>query len=394
MGGSTSKVAPAAPSYLQQAQEQLRPLATVSESEAARIQAAALEAKAAAEAAAAAAQAQAAKTISYVRYGGYTLLFAIIVVGAVFLVDYISLKFYGKAVVGILKLVSVTEAFVVEGLETGSGTTSTTTQQPGASSPPSSASKKTKTTIALNLPSFIVGSETSGDLLPSLHDATKQAIVAGSTMPLSSDKQGSYGMQWWMFINDWNYGYGKEKTVLTRVDPSNANIMNPKITLHPTDNTLKVSVSVFPESEGGSQTTEPAPATGASEATDDVFLCEVRNLPLQTWFSVSVSVFGRNLDVYIDGKLVKSCLITGIPKPALGDVALTPNGGFSGYMCNFNYFARMLTPADASNFFSAGTACKDKVPSNGSGGGIAGTGYSVKIGTYDTAGKVVREYTF
>ena len=45
----------------------------------------------------------------------------------------------------------------------------------------------------------------------------------------------------------------------------------------------------------------PAPA-GHSDFTDDVFTCEVPNIPLQTWFSVSATVFGRNLDVYIDRK--------------------------------------------------------------------------------------------
>jgi hypothetical protein len=33
-------------------------------------------------------------------------------------------------------------------------------------------------------------------------------------------------MQWWMFINDWNYGYGKDKVILKRSDPTNSQIMN------------------------------------------------------------------------------------------------------------------------------------------------------------------------
>jgi hypothetical protein len=377
MGGSTSKAAPAsAPSFLQQAQEQLKPVATVSEIEAARIQAKALEAKALAEQAASAAQAQAAKSMLYLKSFGGLFLLLVILVPVLYLVDYIAIKYYNRSVIGLLKVITVTK----EGFETNpEGQTGNV--------------KKTEQRIVPVVP-FFSTTETSGDLLPSLHDATTQSIVGGATMPLSSDKQGGYGMQWWMFINDWNYGYGKEKTVLSRVDPTNANILNPKVSLHPTDNTLKVSVSVFPETEGGSSTTEPAPAAGATAATDDVFICEVRNLPLQTWFAVSLSVFGRNLDIYIDGKLVKSCLLSGIPKPALGDVALSPDGGFSGYMCNFNYFARMLTPQDTSSFFSAGTACRDKVPQNGSGGGTAGTGYAIKFGVYDTAGKVVNEYKF
>ena len=230
----------------------------------------------------------------------------------------------------------------------------------------------------------------SGDLAPSFHDASSSAIIQGKQAPLSSENEGGYGMQWWMFVKDWNYGYGKQKSVVKRPDPTNTGVTNPHISLHPTDNTLQISVSVFPATEGGSSKATPAPA-GHSSSTDDVFVCEVPNIPMQTWFSVSVTVFGRNLDVYIDGKLVKSCFLSGVPKPAVGDIQLTPEGGFSGRICNFYHYPRMLTPSDAMTFYSAGTSCRSKTES-----GITGkaTGYSVKFGVYDSLGKEVTEYAF
>ena len=232
--------------------------------------------------------------------------------------------------------------------------------------------------------------DSSGDLAPSYHDASSSVIVKGSEAPLSAESEGGYGMQWWMYVKDWNYGYGKKKSVVKRPDPTNSAVTNPHISLHPTDNTLQISVSVFPATEGGASKASPAPA-GHSGSTDDVFVCEVPNIPLQTWFSVSVTVFGRNLDVYIDGKLVKSCFLTGVPKPAVGDIQLTPEGGFSGRICNFYHYPRMLTPSDAMTFWSSGTSCRSKTES-----GITGkaTGYSVKFGVYDTLGKEVQEYTF
>lgn len=235
-----------------------------------------------------------------------------------------------------------------------------------------------------------VSGGSSGDLAPSFHDATTSAIVSGTEAPLSAEREGGYGMQWWMYVKDWNYGYGKDKAILVRPDPTNAAIMNPNITLHPTDNSMKISVSIFPNTEGGAASSQPA-AAGHSGSSDDVFICEVPNIPLQTWFSVGVTVFGRNLDVYIDGKLVKSCFLGGVPKPAAGDIQLTPGGGFSGRICNFYHYPRMLTPQDALTFWEAGTSCKNKTPSGGSGGA---TGYSVKFGVYDALGKEVTEYAF
>ena len=235
--------------------------------------------------------------------------------------------------------------------------------------------------------SSVFGSS-SGDLAPSFHDATTSATVQGNRAPLSAERDGGYGMQWWMYVKDWNYGYGKPKSVVKRPDSTNSAVLNPHISLHPTDNSLQISVSVYPATEGGSGKATPAPA-GHSGSADDVFVCEVPNIPLQTWFSVSVTVFGRNMDIYIDGKLVKSCFLSGVPKPAVGDIQLTPDGGFSGRMCNFYHYPKMLTPADALSFWSAGTSCKNQTTSGGS-----ATGYSVKFGVYDALGKEVQEYAF
>jgi hypothetical protein len=276
------------------------------------------------------------------------------------------------------------------------GSPQSTSSSTGANFPtlPTTAPAQQRATAPVKAPLFggiwnMFGTS-SGNLLSSLHDATTTTTVPAASAPLSSENQGNYGSQWWMFVKDWNYGYGKDKSVVFRPDASNGSVANPNVTLHPTDNTLRVSVSIFPSSEGGSGKSEPAPA-GHSGSSDDVFVCDVPNIPLQAWFSVSMTVFERNLDVYIDGKLVKSCFLPGVPKPAVGDIQLAKDGGFSGYMCDFNHYPRMLTPDDAIAFYTAGTPCSSQTtPSSAA----AATGYSVKFGVYDTVGKEVQEYTF
>ena len=260
---------------------------------------------------------------------------------------------------------------------------------PPSGTPSAVSSKKpVKSPLLGNI--FSMFGSGSGNMISSLHDATTTTTISAASAPLSSENQGNYGSQWWMFVKDWNYGYGKDKSVVYRSDAVSSSVANPNVSLHPTDNTLKVSVSIFPSSEGGSGKSEPAPA-GHSGSSDDVFVCEVPNIPLQAWFSVSITVFERNLDVYIDGKLVKSCFLPGVPKPAVGDIQISKDGGFSGYMCNFNHYPRMLTPDDAIAFFTAGTPCSSQT---GPSATAAATGYSVKFGVYDTVGKEVQEYTF
>jgi hypothetical protein len=217
------------------------------------------------------------------------------------------------------------------------------------------------------------------NLLATAKDAKEVSTVS---VPDNGDG-GAYGYQFWMYVSDWNYKFGKDKHVMSRDDPSNSAIMNPMISLHPTDNTMKVSVSIFPTT-GDSSKTEPAPA-GHSGSTDDVFVCEIPNIPLQTWLAVSVTVSTRNLDVYLNGKLVKSCFLTGVPKPVAGSVTLNKDGGFSGFMCAFYHYAKLLVPTDAQSFYGAGVPCS--VPGTSS-------NYKVTFGVHDTKGEVVSKYMF
>lgn len=221
-------------------------------------------------------------------------------------------------------------------------------------------------------------------------DGTGTTVVPAMNAPLSAGNQGAYGMQWWMYIKDWNYGYGKEKPIIVRPDATNSAVMNPRIVLHPTDNSLRISVSIFPSDENGA-VAEPA-AAGHPGSTDDVFICEVPNIPLQSWFSVSLTVFERNLDVYLNGMLVKSCFMSGVPKPAVGDIQVTPEGGFSGMVCGLTTSNKMLNPSDALAFYSSDNSCH--TISDKPAAAVNTTGYSVKFGVYDTVGRQVREYTF
>jgi hypothetical protein len=246
------------------------------------------------------------------------------------------------------------------------------------------------TTVSSSRPMFwnwFYGSS-SGNLVSQMFDTTSSASVPSGAVSTSTDGQGAYGIQWWMFVKDWNYGYGKEKTVISRSDATNSAISNPRVTLAPTENNLRVSVSIFPNEEGGGSKTEPAPANNPG-SSDDVFVCEVPNIPLQSWMSVSVTVFDRNLDVYINGNLVKSCFLPGVPKPAAGNIDISKDGGFSGHMCDLNHYSKMLTPSDAQAFYSAGTSCMSQTNSSARSGG-----YSVNFGVFDTKGKQVKEYTF
>lgn len=241
------------------------------------------------------------------------------------------------------------------------------------------------------LPAAFGTSMSSGDVTPSPVDGKTKTVIAAADIPLNAG--GDYGIQYWMFIADWDYKFGQEKSVLHRASPLNAAIQNPSISLHPTDNSLNVRVNVF-SNEGSA-----AAAVPGADTTGDSFTCTVENVPLQTWFSVSTTIFQRNLDIYINGRLVKSCVLPGVPKPASGDMVIGDNGGFSGSVCNVHSYGNMLSPDDAKTFFQAGTNCAppspvSTAPVDKDSFLMKLFGYAFRFTTLNKEGKEVRSVTF
>lgn len=83
--------------------------------------------------------------------------------------------------------------------------------------------------------------------------------------------------------------------------------------------------------------------------------CEVRNFPLQKWVNLIISVYGRTLDIYIDGKLVRTCVLPGVVKLNSGsDMYITPDNGFHGFTSNIIYRPYESNPQEAYNIYYKG----------------------------------------
>jgi hypothetical protein len=222
----------------------------------------------------------------------------------------------------------------------------------------------------------------SDDLLSSSADGKKRTNVAAGNFPTGDGSD--YGIQFWMYISDWGHQFGFEKNILFR---GRSTLKNPSISLHPTDNSLNVSVRVYPS--GGS-------TVRTTGMTGDVFTCTVENVPLQSWFAVSMTVFQRNLDIYINGQLVKSCVLPGVPMLPSGAAQVGDNRrGFAGSMCTLKYTPRALTPSDATAFYNAGTPCSQTgAPSaeTPEGPGFTLFGYTFRFAVFK-GGKRLKSYT-
>lgn len=232
--------------------------------------------------------------------------------------------------------------------------------------------------------------KSSGDKTPAPVDGKTRTVIPSGEIPIGAGAD--YGLQYWMYISNWDYRFAQNKEVLKRVAPNDPKIVGPRIFLSPNENTLNVQISLFPSSQ------RAASASPGTSSTGDSFTCSVENVPLQSWFSVSVTVFQRNLDIYINGRLVKSCVLPGIPKPALGDVILNDAGGFAGSICNVNGYTMMLNPDDAKSFYTKGTACAPpaeagKVSVDKDSIFITLFGYTFRFSTLSKQGKELSSFT-
>jgi hypothetical protein len=89
--------------------------------------------------------------------------------------------------------------------------------------------------------------------------------------------------------------------------------------------------------------------------------CKVSNFPIQSWVNISVSVYNRAVDVYIDGKLVKTCPLPNVASPIgagstiyIGGTASGTIPGFDGYIASVIYNPDVISPQDAWNIYARG----------------------------------------
>ena len=172
--------------------------------------------------------------------------------------------------------------------------------------------------------------------LSGLNDAKKVTKIAADDLEQSNASNFAYSV--WFYVDDWSYRYGEPKIVLGRLD---ADLKpSPSIVLGAIENNVKIETTVYPSSKSNSGSTHT---------------CNVANVPIQKWVNLIVSLYGRTLDVYIDGKLVRTCVLPGVAKIANNaPVYVTPLGGFSGYTSNIHYYGDAVNPQQAYNIYKSG----------------------------------------
>jgi len=172
-------------------------------------------------------------------------------------------------------------------------------------------------------------------------DASDPANSKSWVLPISSGSGSpnmAYTVSFWIYIADWHYRVNSQKAILIKGMEQNGTVTgndaSPGIWLDSEKNNLIVATSVY---------------------NGKLQMCNVANIPIQKWVNLLVSIYGRTMDIYIDGKLVRTCLLPGVASVNnSADIYVTPAGGFDGWTSRLQYFPNSLNPQDAWNIYTRG----------------------------------------
>ena len=178
--------------------------------------------------------------------------------------------------------------------------------------------------------------------LSSINDGNKKIVISSSDIS-SNKNSNNFAYSIWFYVDDWQYRLSETKELLKRNTRGGDN-HNPHISFPPYENNINITIDTMQNNNSN----DPNPITNKNN-------CSVRNFPLQRWVNLLISLNGRTLDVYVDGKLVRTCILPGVAKP-LGDsdLLITPNGGFGGWTSRLQYWSHPINPQEAFNIYRNG----------------------------------------
>ena len=150
----------------------------------------------------------------------------------------------------------------------------------------------------------------------------------------NSDEGLEFSYSMWIYIQDWTRGW---KNILVKGDKNNgagsSSARAPGLWLYPDTNALHARINTFASPNEG---------------------CDIKNIPLQKWVHIVYVLNNRTVDIYIDGKLERSCVLRGVPKLNEDPVYVCDNGGFFGKISNVVYYRYAMKPDEVYKVYSGG----------------------------------------
>lgn len=142
----------------------------------------------------------------------------------------------------------------------------------------------------------------------------------------------------WINVSKWDEKVMGWKHVFHKGTQEGEPLRCPAVWLHPVRNSMRIYMNTM---------------KSPNEYLD------VDDIPIQKWICIGIAVKQNKLDVYINGNIIKSKTFSSPVKQNYGDVYVTNQGGFDGYISRLRYFNNYITYSQLRDFLIAGP---DPVP--------------------------------
>jgi hypothetical protein len=219
-------------------------------------------------------------------------------------------------------------------------------------------------------------------------NVTKEITLSSNSIPIIYEG-GEFTISTWIYVSNWSYRTGMNKHILSIGGPTFDTIriylggVTPSVQIRlqtmdisPVSNTVQSGSTATTPSLSMTSNKMPTkaatvPAENLSKATQNaVFnilqtnsglldgspLCDLPQLDLQKWINLTVAVNGKTVDVYMDGKLARSCVLPSFFKVDSGgyNATLLAYGGFGGEISNTVMYDVALNPEQVYKNYMAG----------------------------------------
>lgn len=196
---------------------------------------------------------------------------------------------------------------------------------------------------------------------------------------IDTNESSNFMMSLWFAIDNWSHNVGYEKNILFLAFDNDSNIQastapglenttslsrrksglnnnakiykNLNIALDKYENNLLIDIETV---KTNSTTTN---------STSDITRYVIKNIPIQKWNCLTISIDNRTMDVYLDGKLRNSFILHNVYQRKIGGTVKkniylgnvgTSGKGFKGYIHRLRYESHSINSQTAYNIYKEG----------------------------------------
>ena len=150
----------------------------------------------------------------------------------------------------------------------------------------------------------------------------------------------AYSYTFFIKINNLDYKYGHEKEIFYKGGNKKNEFHNPRVILDKKLNNIKIIIDTYRLIQ-----TDPLDTKHYSEE------CIIEDIPIQSWVFIGIVLHNKTLDIYVNGKLVKSKTLEKLPKESKSFIKYGDKEGFDGSLNQLIYYFYPLSSLEILNIF-------------------------------------------